>query len=153
VLGRINRGSNPNTRRHFALLRSDSSHRIGATADYAWVIEGRWLGCRIKGRLLGQPFEEFTILGYDSYAQSVVEVSVESSDNAMEMARGSFDRSRHPTHVLFGELDEYFTGSLQRPYKVVMKWLDPSHHVTEVWDLGTGEKPLEKVAFTFTRQP
>jgi hypothetical protein len=128
-------------------LPGSSAHSSG-TAEYSWVIEGRWLGCRIKGTMLGQPFEEFTILGYDSYAQSLVEVSVESADNAMLMSRGS---PQSQASVLFGELDEYFSGSLHRPYKVVLRWLNPQRHVTEVWDLGTGEKPVEKVVFTFTR--
>jgi Protein of unknown function (DUF1579) len=127
-----------------------NAHAKG-TAEYSWVIEGRWLGCRIKGTMLGQPFEEFTILGYDSYAQSVVEVSVESADNSMVMSRGSPTDSKQSSAVLFGELDEYTRGSLHRPFKVVERWLSDSHHVTEVWDLGAGEAPVQKVTFSFTK--
>ena len=126
-----------------------TAHSKG-TAEYSWVIEGRWLGCRINGSMLGQPFEEFTILGYDSYAQSAVEVSVESADNSMVMSRGSSDPAKS-TAVLFGELDEYTKGSLHRPFKVVERWLTPTRHVTEVWDLGGGETPVPKVTFTFTK--
>ena len=126
-----------------------TAHSKG-TAEYSWVIEGRWLGCRITGSMLGQPFEEFTILGYDSYAQSAVEVSVESADNSMVMSRGSSDPAQ-PSAVLFGELDEYTRGSLHRPFKVVERWLSPTRHVTEVWDLGAGEAPVPKVTFTFTK--
>jgi hypothetical protein len=79
-----------------------AAHSKG-TAEYFWVIEGRWLGCRIKGTMLGQPFEEFTILGYDSYSQSAVEVSVESTDNSMVMSRGSSTDSTQSSSVLFGE--------------------------------------------------
>jgi hypothetical protein len=122
-----------------------TAHSKG-TAEYSWVIEGRWLGCRIKGSMLGQPFEEFTILGYDTFAQSAVEVSVESADNSMVLSRGS-------SSVLFGELDEYTRGSLHRPFKVVERWLSSTRHVTEVWDLGGGEAPIQKVTFTFTRAP
>jgi hypothetical protein len=120
------------------------------TAEYTWVIEGRWLGCRIKGAMLGQPFEEFTILGYDSYAQSAVEVSVESADNSLVMSRGSAADSNQSAS-LFGELDEYTSGSLHRPFKVVERWLDDDRHVTEIWDLGAAEAPVQKVTFTFTR--
>jgi hypothetical protein len=131
-------------------LPGASAHSKG-TAEYSWVIGGRWLGCRIKGTMLGQPFEEFTILGYDSYAKEAVEVSVESADNAMLMARGSTAGSARAASVLFGELDEYLSGSLHRPYKVVLRWLDARRHVTEVWDVGAGETPIEKVVFTFSR--
>jgi Protein of unknown function (DUF1579) len=126
-----------------------ATHSKG-TAEYSWVIEGRWLGCRIKGSMLGQPFEEFTILGYDSYSQSAIEVSVESADNSMVMSRGSSDPAQSSA-VLFGELDEYTRGSLHRPFKVVERWLSPTRHVTEVWDLGAGEAPVPKVTFTFTK--
>lgn len=131
-------------------LPGSSAHSRG-TAEYSWVIDGRWLGCRIKGTILGQPFEEFTILGYDSYAKETVEVSVESADNAMLMARGSSAGSARAVSVLYGELDEYLSGSLHRPYKVVLRWLNAQRHVTEVWDVGAGETPIEKVVFTFTR--
>jgi hypothetical protein len=129
-----------------------TAHSKG-TAEYSWVIEGRWLGCRIKGSLLGQPFEEFTILGYDSFAQSVVEVSVESADNSMVMSRGSPADATQSSSVLFGELDEYTRGSLHRPFKVVERWLSSSRHVTEIWDLGGGEAPIQKLTFTFTKAP
>ncbi len=131
-------------------LPGASAHSKG-TAEYFWVIDGRWLGCRIKGTMVGQPFEEFTILGYDSYAKEVVEVSVESADNSMVTARGSQSGSTQATSVLFGELDEYLSGSLHRPYKIVSRWLNAHRHVTEVWDLGAGETPIEKVVFTFSR--
>jgi Protein of unknown function (DUF1579) len=127
-----------------------TTHSKG-TAEYYWVIEGRWLGCRIKGTMLGQPFEEFTILGYDSYSQSAVEVSVESADNSMVMSRGSPADSTQSSSVLFGELDEYTRGSLHRPFKVVERWLSDHRHVTEVWDLGAGEAPIQKITFTFTK--
>jgi hypothetical protein len=127
-----------------------TTHSKG-TADYYWVIEGRWLGCRIKGTMLGQPFEEFTILGYDSYSHSAVEVSVESADNSMVMSRGSPADSTQSSSVLFGELDEYTRGSLHRPFKVVERWLSDHRHVTEVWDLGAGETPVQKITFTFTK--
>ncbi len=131
-------------------LPGTSTHSKG-TAEYSWVIDGRWLGCHIKGTMLGQPFEEFTILGYDSYAKQVVEVSVESADNSMLTARGSSSDSTRAASVLYGELDEYLSGSLHRPYKVVLRWLNAHRHVTEVWDVGAGETPIEKVVFTFTR--
>jgi hypothetical protein len=127
-----------------------AAHSKG-TADYYWVIEGRWLGCRIKGTMLGQPFEEFTVLGYDSYSQSAVEVSVESADNSMIMSRGSPADSTQSSAVLFGELDEYTRGSLHRPFKVIERWLSDHRHVTEVWDLGAGEAPTQKITFTFTK--
>ena len=53
-------------------------------ADYAWVVQGRWLGCHLRAQMLGAPYEQFTILGYDSYARNTVEVAVESVDNSMD---------------------------------------------------------------------
>jgi hypothetical protein len=120
-------------------------------AQYYWVVKGRWLGCHITGAIFGQPYEQFTIFGYDSYAKDLVEVSVESADNAMLLSRGERKDANQPVTALFGELDEYTTGVLHRPYKVVLHQLTPNRHVTEVWGLDASAPGVKKIAFTFTR--
>src|SRR6185312_2345921 len=62
-----------------------AQHSTG-TADYAWVIKGRWLGCHVERR-----------------SKSIIT-------------------------QLFGELDEYTSGVLHRPYKVLLNRLSPDRH-------------------------
>jgi hypothetical protein len=120
-------------------------------AEYSWVITGRWLGCHIVGTMLGAPYEQFTIMGYDGYAQNVVEVSVESADNSMLLSRGPSDDVGMTSAALFGELDEYTTGILHRPYKVILHRLTADRHVIEIWGLDSSTNGTRKLTFNFTR--
>jgi hypothetical protein len=120
-------------------------------AEYSWVITGRWLGCHLTGEMLGFPYEEFTILGYDSYAKNIVEVAVESLDNSMLLSRGPTSGPNQPVTALFGELDEYTAGVLHSPYKVVLKHVNRDRHVTTILGFDTSGNEVKKVQFTFSR--
>jgi hypothetical protein len=120
-------------------------------AEYSWVITGRWLGCHLTGTMLGFPYEEFTILGYDSYAKNIVEVAVESLDNSMLLSRGPTSGPNQAVTALYGELDEYTAGVLHSPYKVVLKNIDRDHHVTTILGFDSGGNEVRKVEFTFSR--
>jgi hypothetical protein len=120
-------------------------------AEYSWVIKGRWLGCHLTGEMLGFPYEEFTILGYDSYAKNIVEVAVESVDNSMLLSRGPTSGPNQAVTALYGELDEYSAGVLHSPYKVVLKHLNRDRHVTTVVGFDSGGNEMKKVEFTFSR--
>jgi hypothetical protein len=120
-------------------------------AEYSWVITGRWLGCHLTGTMLGFPYEEFTILGYDSYAKNIVEVAVESLDNSMLLSRGPTSGPNQAVTALYGELDEYTAGVLHSPYKVVLKNINPDTHVTTVLGFDNSGNEVKKVEFTFSR--
>jgi Protein of unknown function (DUF1579) len=120
-------------------------------AEYSWVITGRWMGCHLTGTMLGFPYEEFTILGYDSYAKNIVEVAVESLDNSMLLSRGPTSGPNQPVTALFGELDEYTAGVSHSPYKVVLKQVSSDRHVTTVLGYNSAGNEVKKVEFTFSR--
>jgi hypothetical protein len=120
-------------------------------AEYSWVVAGRWLGCHLTGRMLGFPYEQFTILGYDSYAKNIVEVAVESVDNSMLLSRGTASEPNQPMTALYGELDEYTSGVLHRPYKVVLKRVSADRHVSTVLGYDDSGKEVKKLELTFSR--
>jgi Protein of unknown function (DUF1579) len=120
-------------------------------ADYSWVVSGRWLGCHLSGTVLGLPFEQFTILGYDSYAKNIVEVSVESADNSMLLSRGPAGAPNQAVTALFGELDEYTTGTLHSPYKVLLRTINRNRHVTTISGFDGNGNDIKKIEFTFSR--
>jgi hypothetical protein len=126
--------------------------RSTGTAEYRWVIDGRWLSQHLTGTLMGGPYESFVILGFDNYAKNHVSVSVSSMDTAMNMARGLVVDPAGKTTAVYGTLDEYTTGELHKPYKVVMRNEGPARHVMEVWDLGIGVAGAKVLEFTFTRR-
>ena len=120
-------------------------------AEYSWVISGRWMGCHLTGQMLGFPYEEFTILGYDGYARNLVEVAVESLDNSMLLSRGPTSGPNQPVSALYGELDEYTAGVSHSPYKVVLKNISRDRHVTTILGYDNAGKEVKKVEFTFSR--
>ncbi|HEY6458429.1 MAG TPA: DUF1579 family protein [Steroidobacteraceae bacterium] len=121
-------------------------------AEYSWVITGRWLGCHLTGEMLGFPYEEFTIVGYDSYAKNIVEVAVESLDNSMLLSRGPTSGANQAVTALYGELDEYSAGVLHSPYKVVLKQVNRDRHVTTILGFDDSGNEVKKVEFTFSRK-
>ncbi len=127
-----------------------AQHSKGKAA-YSWVIKGRWLGCRVTGQMFGFPYEQFTILGYDSYARNIVEVTVGSADNSMLLTRGPSSGPAQPITTLFGELDEYTSGVLHSPYKVVLKTISRDRHVTTVLGFDGSGNEVKKVEFIFSR--
>jgi hypothetical protein len=120
-------------------------------AEYSWVVTGRWLGCHLTGEMLGLPYEEFTILGYDSYAKNIVEVAVESVDNSMLLSRGPTSGPNQAVTALYGELDEYTAGVLHSPYKVLLKHASRDRHVTTLLGFDNSGNEVKKVEFTFSR--
>jgi hypothetical protein len=137
-----------------AIVLSDGSkpaqHSKGH-AEYSWVIKGRWLGCHLTGKILGAPYEQFTILGYDSYAKNIVEVAVESADNSMLLSRGPTAGPDQAVIALFGELDEYTSGVLHSPYKVVLKHVDRDRHAVTILGFDSADKEVKKIEFNFSR--
>ena len=126
--------------------------RSKGTAEYSWVIQGRWLGQRIVGQFMGGPFESYSIIGYDNFAKNHVVASVSSLDTSMLMSRGLVVDPAHRVTAVYGTLDEYATNELHKPYKAVTRKLDENRHVMEVWDLGIGDAGAKVLEYTFTRR-
>lgn len=107
---------------------------------------------RITGQLMGRPYESFSLMGFDNYAKNHISVSVSSMDTAMTMTRGLVVDPTNRVTATYGTLDEYTTGELHKPLKVVMRRASETRHVMEVWDLGIGEAGAKVLEFTFTRR-
>lgn len=128
------------------------AQKNAGTAEYRWILEGRWMSQHVKGALMGSPYESFTILGFDNYARNHVSVTVSTADTAMNMARGLVVDPTGRTTAVYGTLDEYTTGELHKPYKAVMRNESASRHVMEIWDLGIGADGAKVLEFTFNRR-
>lgn len=128
------------------------SERSKGTAVYAWALEGRWMSQRITGQLMGMPYESYSLMGFDNYAKNHVSVSVSSMDTAMTMSRGLVVDPTHKVTATYGTLDEYTTGELHKPFKVVVRNVSEARHVMEIWDLGIGDAGAKVLEFTFSRR-
>lgn len=134
------------------VMPGSPAQRSKGTAVYGWAIEGRWLTQRITGEFMGRPYEGFAIIGFDNYARNHVAVAVSSMDTAMILTRGLVVDPTHKVRTLYGTLDEYTTGELHKPLKVVLRDESDDRHVMEIWDLGIGEAGAKVLEYTFTRR-
>lgn len=134
------------------VMPGSPAQRSNGTAEYAWVIDGRWLSQRISGELMGAPHESYSIIGFDNYAKNHVAVAVSSMDTAMIITRGLVVDPTNKVRALYGTLDEYTTGELHKPLKVVLRDVSDTRHVMEIWDLGIGEAGAKVLEYTFTRR-
>lgn len=122
------------------------------TATYEWLIPGRWIAQDLSDDLFGQEHQSFSILGYDGYAKSYVVAGVSSFDNALSVTRGPKVDPEGDVMVTYGTLDEYLTGELHKPYKLVTRITGPDSHVVEVWDLGVGPEGAKVLEYRYTRR-
>ncbi|MBA3887459.1 MAG: DUF1579 family protein [Acidobacteria bacterium] len=134
------------------LMPGSPAQRSTGTAVYSWAIDGRWITQRITGQFMGSPYEGFALVGFDNYAKNHVAVAVSSMDTAMIMTRGLVGDPTHKVRTLYGTLDEYTTGELHKPLKVVLRDETDARHVMEIWDLGIGEAGAKVLEYTFTRK-
>jgi hypothetical protein len=118
----------------------------------AWAIEGRWLSFRIKGTMMGQPFEGFGLSGYDNVKKAHVSTFVSNIDTAMTTASGSVVDPNGKIVSMYGTIDEYLTGEHDKPVRITRKIVSPDQFVHEIWDLGIGELGQVVLRETFTRR-
>ena len=121
------------------------------TAEFGWLMEGRWLQSRSKGTMMGMPIETFSILGYDNFKQSYVATMISSMDTAMLRSEGDLDPGGKVL-LTYGTLDEYLTGEHDKMVKYVWRFESDDRIVFEVHDLPIGENNTKVVEVTYQRQ-
>ncbi|MCR9247944.1 MAG: DUF1579 domain-containing protein [bacterium] len=119
-------------------------------SECTWLMEGRWLQVKGKTSLMGKPFENFIVLGYDNFKQSYVMTSVSSMDTAMLRSEG--DMTQHGDALVFyGQLDEYLTGEHDKMAKYVYRFVSDKEMVLEVHDLAIGLENTQVVEIRFEK--
>ena len=120
------------------------------TAEFSWLMPGRWLKSESRGTMMGLPAETFMIIGYDNFKQSYVSTHISSLDTAMTHAEGDMDPSGKAL-ISYGTLDEYLTGEHDKMVKYVWRFQSPAQMVLEVHDLPIGENNAKVVEITFRK--
>lgn len=122
------------------------------TAEFSWLMNGRWLKTTWKGSMMRMPMEGFMIIGYDNFKMSYVTTAVSSMDTAMTHSEGDLDPSDKAL-LTYGTLDEYLTGEHDKMVKYVWRFPSADKMIFEVHDLPIGEHNAKVVEVTYTRQP
>lgn len=127
--------------------------RASGRATYEWLIPGRWIALRLTDELLGEPHVSFAIIGYDNFAKSYIIAGVSSFDTALNVSRGPVVDPEGRVIVTYGRQDDYTTGVLHKPYKIVTRIIDEDYHVVETWDMGMGAEGARVLEYRYTRRP
>ncbi len=122
------------------------------TAEFTWLMEGRWVQSRSTGAMpMMGPLETFTLLGYDNFKQSFVGTHVSTMDTSMTHWEGDMDPSGRAL-IAYGTLDEYLTGEHDKMVKYVWRFPADDTLVLEVHDLPIGENHTKVVEVAYKRQ-
>jgi hypothetical protein len=118
----------------------------------AWLIEGRWASFRVKGTLMGKPYEGFGISGFDATKKKHVASWVDNGNTAMHYYEGTVVDPTGAVVALYGTLDEFLTGEHDKPVRYTRRKVSDDKFVLEIWDLGIGELGQVVMRQTFTRR-
>lgn len=118
--------------------------------EITWLMEGRWIQIRGGGRMMGMPVEIFSVMGYDNFRRSYVATSVSTMDTAMNRAEGDLDPGGKAL-LLYGTIDEYFTGEVGKMVKTVWRFVSEDVLVQEIHDLPIGERDTQVVEVRYER--
>ncbi len=139
-----------NTETRFFLAGKATPSEKG-TAEFGWLMKGRWLKGEATGTFMGRPHQSHTVLGYDNFKMSYVVTTVSTMDTAMNRSEGRTDQSGKVL-LTYGTIDEYLTGEHDKMVKYVWRFLSDDKIVLEVHDLAIGEVNTKVVETTYVRQ-
>jgi hypothetical protein len=120
------------------------------TAEFSWLMPGRWLKHESNGTIMGQPMKTFIVIGYDNFKQSFVSSQVSSFDTAMTHAEGDMDPGGKAL-LMYGTLDEYTTGEHDKMVRYIWRFPSADRLVLEVHDLPIGENNTKVIEITYSR--
>ncbi len=120
------------------------------TAEFDWLMDGRWVKGSGTGTMMGMPAQTFVVIGYDNFKMSYVVTTVSSMDTAMLRSEGDLTQDGK-TLLTYGTLDEYLTGEHDKMVKYVWRFVGPDEFVLEVHDLPIGETGTKVVEVRYRR--
>ena len=121
------------------------------TAEYRWLVEGKWLLREAHGTMPGMgPVTSFAIVGFDNYKRKYVSVHVDSLTTAMLSSEGMIDQTGKNL-CLYGPMDEPMSGEHDKPVKYATRVVSADEHVDEVHDLAIGETQTMVIETVYKR--
>jgi Protein of unknown function (DUF1579) len=120
------------------------------TAEFGWLMKGRWLKSEWSGKMMGRPLQGFLLLGYDNFRQSYVTTYVTNMDTAMLHSEGRMDPGGKAL-LSYGPLDEYLTGEVAKMVKYVWRFPSEDKMTFEIHDLPIGEHNTKVMEVAYSR--
>lgn len=119
------------------------------TAEWEWILGGRFLVYRGHGTMMGQPFEGFEVLGYDRKAKGYVGFWADNMGTGFwPMSGGTYDEATKALTFNVEWPNPMGPGTM--PYKMVTKILSHDSHVFTMSTVRSG-KEMTEMEITYTR--
>jgi hypothetical protein len=115
------------------------------TAEYRWILGGRFLEGTSAGEMLGAPFAGRELTGYDDARGEYVSVWIDSLTTSFLIARGRYDAGAAGL-IMEGTRGDPGAAGREQPFRTITKMLDENHMVRRMYTLGadgTETKVLE----------
>lgn len=120
------------------------------TADFTWIMGGRYLLEKVESTVDGQPFEGMGLIGYDNVSGKHFSTWVDSMGTGLMTSSGTCDASGKVI-TYYGELADPMTGQ-QKKVKSIHRVINNDKHVLEMYDRGPDGKEFQSLEVTYTRK-
>jgi hypothetical protein len=119
------------------------------TAEFSWLMEGRWLQEKMTGDMMGHPMQGFSITGYDNFNKCFVSTWVDNHTTMMVHSSGSMDQSGKVL-TMFGKMDEPMTGEHNKTVRFQTTIIDEDTHRLNIDEVQYGP-PFTVLEITYKR--
>ena len=108
------------------------------TAEYAWLLDGRFMTYHGHGSMMGQPAEGFELLGYDRKAKKYDGIWVDNSSTAIFPFSGSYDEATKTITYMANWPNPMGDGTV--PYRMTTKIMGPDQHIFTMYMTAGGSE-------------
>jgi hypothetical protein len=119
-------------------------HKNEATAEIKMLMGGRYQEVKVKGNVMGQPFEGCSTTGFDNIRKVYINTWIDSMGTSITTAEGKATDDK--TVEMKGQMSEPMAGGMI-DFRTVMKDIDADHFTYEMYTTMQGQ---EKKAISIT---
>jgi len=133
------------------MLMGEEPQVSRGSAEYSWVMGGRYLRQDYSGEMMGTPFKGMSLTGYDNFAKKYVGIWIDDMSTTIATMDGHMNQDG-TVLTMFGKMDEWATGEIGKTVKYVFRILDKDHHLFEIHDMAIGEPNTKVMEIRYTRR-
>lgn len=116
------------------------------------IFGGRYLKAHIKlkGDIMGMPFESMILTGYDNYKKQFFAIAVSSLDTGYQVSTGTLDKTGK-IRTETGVLDDVMTGKKFK-IKAVTTIIDRNKYLYQLYEIDSSGSEIKLMEITYTRK-
>ena len=124
--------------------------RSKGSAEFRWVLGGRYLVQEVKGMMMGMPMNGIGYNGYDNLRKKYTMFWIDDMGTVMSTGDGNYDASGKVL-TLYGKMDDPTTDEYDKNVKYVTRWVGDNTFVFEMYDLAIGGADTKVMEINYER--